>query len=171
MQPIIPQLPMITLLNGKSLVSTRTPVRHTPHSRMVTPTATVSRILPNFTPTVSPYLLLVPGLLYNLFADAQLGLNLVPQSVYQMQSDFYPTVANEYGVPLDTRHTLTKGKLASTCIAQAITDLKKGDWECFVAAIASVSTRSMLIGQLATWLNETPTNRPLTDLYETVTGK
>ncbi|CAI7632619.1 hypothetical protein N7533_000851 [Penicillium manginii] len=93
------------------------------------------------------------GLLYNLFADAQLGLNLVPQSVYQMQSDFYPTIANTYGVPLDTRHTLTKG-----------------DWECFVAAIASPSTRKMLIGHLATWLNETPTNRPLTDLYETVTG-
>jgi len=50
------------------------------------------------------------GLLYNLFADAQLGLGLVPQYVYQMQSDFYPTVANQYGVPLDTRHTYTKGK-------------------------------------------------------------
>lgn len=50
------------------------------------------------------------GLLYNLFADAQLGLNLVPQYVYQMQSDFYPTVANKYGVPLDTRHTYTKGE-------------------------------------------------------------
>jgi hypothetical protein len=52
----------------------------------------------------------VAGLLYNLFADAQLGLDLVPQSVYQMQSDFYPTVENKYGVPLDTRHTYTKGK-------------------------------------------------------------
>lgn len=50
------------------------------------------------------------GLLYNLFADAQLGLGLVPESVYQMQSNFYPTVANKYGVPLDTRHTYTKGK-------------------------------------------------------------
>lgn len=49
------------------------------------------------------------GLLYNLFADAQLGLDLVPQSVYQMQSNFYPTVANKYGVPLDTRHDYTKG--------------------------------------------------------------
>lgn len=93
------------------------------------------------------------GLLYNLFADAQLGLNLVPNSVYQMQSDFYPTVANEYGVPLDTRHTLTKG-----------------DWECFVAAIASADTREMFVKHLATWLNETPTSRPLTDLYDTING-
>ncbi|CAI7565963.1 unnamed protein product [Penicillium crustosum] len=93
------------------------------------------------------------GLLYNLFADAQLGLNLVPQSVYQMQSDFYPTVANKYGVPLDTRHTYTKG-----------------DWECFAAAVSSVDTRTMFIKDLATWINETPTNRPLTDLYDTISG-
>ena len=50
------------------------------------------------------------GLLYNLFADVQLGLGLVPQSVYQMQSEFYPTVANKYGVPLDTRHSYTKSE-------------------------------------------------------------
>ncbi|KAJ5124174.1 uncharacterized protein N7515_007999 [Penicillium bovifimosum] len=93
------------------------------------------------------------GLLYNLFADAQLGLGLVPQSVYQMQSDFYPTVANKYGVPLDTRHTYTKG-----------------DWECFAAAVASGDTRKMFLKDLATWINETPTNRALTDLYDTITG-
>ena len=51
------------------------------------------------------------GLLYNIFGDAELGLQLVPQSVYNMQSNFYPTVFNEYGVPLDTRHTYTKSKL------------------------------------------------------------
>ncbi|CAG8400235.1 unnamed protein product [Penicillium salamii] len=93
------------------------------------------------------------GLLYNLFADAQLGLGLVPQSVYQMQSNFYPTVANKYGVPLDTRHAYTKS-----------------DWECFAAAIASVDTRNMFLKDLATWINETPTNRPLTDLYDTESG-
>ncbi|KAJ5820355.1 hypothetical protein N7474_005946 [Penicillium riverlandense] len=93
------------------------------------------------------------GLLYNLYADAQLGLNLVPQSVYDMQSAFYPTVENQYGVPLDTRHTLTKG-----------------DWECFVAAIASRSTQTMFITDLANWISETSTNRALTDLYDTVTS-
>lgn len=50
------------------------------------------------------------GLLYNLWCDLELGLNLVPQSVYDMQSKFYPTVKEQYGVPLDTRHTYTKGK-------------------------------------------------------------
>ena len=48
------------------------------------------------------------SLLYNLYADKLLGLGLVPQSVYDMQSDFYPTVFNEYGVPLDTRHSYTR---------------------------------------------------------------
>lgn len=94
------------------------------------------------------------GLLYNLFADAQLGLGLVPQSVYQMQSNFYPSVVNQYGVPLDTRHSYTKL-----------------DWECFTAAIASSDTRSMFFHHLATWVNQTPTNRPLTDLYDTISGK
>lgn len=51
------------------------------------------------------------GLLYNLWADRELGTHLVPQWVYNMQSDFYPTVEHRYGVPLDTRHTYTKGEL------------------------------------------------------------
>lgn len=51
------------------------------------------------------------GLLYNLYGDRELGLELVPQSVYDMQSTFYPTVFNEYGVPLDTRHNYTKGEI------------------------------------------------------------
>ncbi|KAJ5623081.1 hypothetical protein N7490_011686 [Penicillium lividum] len=93
------------------------------------------------------------GLLYNLYADAQLGLGLVPQSVYNMQSAFYPTVFNEYGVPLDTRHTETKS-----------------DWQSFVAAIASTSTRAMFFDHLANWINKTPTNKAMTDLYDTVTG-
>ncbi|KAF4222706.1 hypothetical protein CNMCM8980_007868 [Aspergillus fumigatiaffinis] len=93
------------------------------------------------------------GLLYNLYADRELGLNLVPQSVYDMQSEFYPTVQKKYGVPLDTRHQYTKG-----------------DWELFTAAVASTSTRDMFIKLLANWINQTPTNRALTDLYDTVSG-
>lgn len=54
-------------------------------------------------------LTLLEGLLYNLFGDRELGLNLVPQSVYDMQSAFYPTVEEQYGVPLDTRHDYAKG--------------------------------------------------------------
>ncbi|KAK1082607.1 hypothetical protein LTR33_003801 [Friedmanniomyces endolithicus] len=92
-------------------------------------------------------------LLYNLYADAELGLQLVPQSVYDMQSAFYPTVFNTYGVPLDTRHTYTKN-----------------DWELFCAAVASSSTKTQFISTIAKWLGETPTNFAFTDLYDTITG-
>ncbi|KAK3170913.1 hypothetical protein OEA41_002997 [Lepraria neglecta] len=94
------------------------------------------------------------GLLYNLYSDKELGLGLVPQSVYDMQSNFYPTVMEEYGVPLDTRH-----------------DYTKSDWEIFVAAVASANTTSMFISRIAAFINQTPSNRALTDLYGASTGE
>ncbi|CAL3968598.1 unnamed protein product [Diplocarpon coronariae] len=93
------------------------------------------------------------GLLYNLYTDALLGLNLVPRAIYDMQSAFYPTVSQTYGVPLDTRNTLTKS-----------------DWEMWVAAISSPSTKKLFISKLAAWINTTPTYRAFTDLYNTQTG-
>jgi hypothetical protein len=50
------------------------------------------------------------GLLYNIWSDVELGLKLVPDSVYDMQSNFYPTQRKKYGVPLDTRHSWTKSE-------------------------------------------------------------
>jgi hypothetical protein len=94
------------------------------------------------------------GLLYNLYADKLLNLNLVPQSVYDMQSTFYPTVAEKYGVPLDTRHNYTKS-----------------DWEMWTASIASTETRDLFVKDLATFIGETPTNLALTDLYDAQTGE
>ncbi|KAK3061004.1 hypothetical protein LTS18_007231, partial [Coniosporium uncinatum] len=38
------------------------------------------------------------GLLYNLFADRELGLDLVVQDTYDQHSAFYPTVAEEFGM-------------------------------------------------------------------------
>ena len=94
------------------------------------------------------------GLLYNIWADQELNLQLVPESVYTMQSNFYPTVEEPFGVPLDTRHTYTKG-----------------DWELMTAATCSPSTRDMFLSKLANWINVTPTNRALTDLYDTESGE
>jgi len=94
------------------------------------------------------------GLLYNLYGDAELGLGLVPQEVYDMQSAFYPTVELEFGVPLDTRHTYTKS-----------------DWEMFAAAIASNTTRDMFTSSLANWINQTPTQFPMSDLFNTTNGE
>ncbi|OWP04752.1 hypothetical protein B2J93_4034 [Marssonina coronariae] len=93
------------------------------------------------------------GLLYNLYGDKLLGLNLVPPSVYDMQSAFYPTVEEMYGVPLDTRHNYTKS-----------------DWEMWAAAVASDETREMFISGLAKWIDETPTRNAMTDWYDAQTG-
>jgi hypothetical protein len=93
------------------------------------------------------------GLLYNLFGDRELNLNLVPQKVYDMQSNFYPTAQLKYGVPLDTRHNYTKA-----------------DWEMFTASIAKESTQNMFIRDLAKWIGQTPTNLPFTDLYDAIAG-
>ena len=89
------------------------------------------------------------GLLYNLYADRLLGFDFVDRSVYDMQSAFYPTVAREFGVPLDTRHNWTKT-----------------DWEMWVAAIASDDTRKLIHGLVVKFLAGTPTHRPWTDLYD-----
>ena len=99
--------------------------------------------------------LMIKGLLYNLYGDAELGLGLVKQDIYTQQANFYDTVFNDFGVPLDTRHTYTKG-----------------DWEIFTAAVSSSSdAKSKFISALATWINSTPTNKPLSDLYDTESGE
>ena len=94
------------------------------------------------------------GLLYNLYNDKLVKTNLVPDSIYTQQSNFYPTIKNKYGVPLDTRDEFQT----------------KGDWEMFCAAIASTETRDMFINDLALWVNEAPTEAPFTDLYRTDNG-
>lgn len=43
------------------------------------------------------------GLLYNTFFDKLLNLGLVEDSIYDMQSDWYATVSQVFGVPLDNR--------------------------------------------------------------------
>lgn len=93
------------------------------------------------------------GLLYNLYNDRLLNLKFVSQEVYDIQSSFYPTVKEMYGVPLDSRNSYTKS-----------------DWEIFCAAVASVETRDMFISDLAKRVNDTPTSKPFTDLYETDDG-
>lgn len=94
------------------------------------------------------------GLLYNLFADRELKLDLVPQKVYDIQDAFYETVFDQYGVPLDTRHGYTKN-----------------DWELFVAAVSSDELKGKFISTIANWLGKTSTNLAFTDLYDANTGE
>lgn len=94
------------------------------------------------------------GNLYNLYGDLELGLGLVPRSVYDMQSAFYPTIIEEYGVPLDTRH-----------------DFAKNDEQMLAAATCSPETKALYINAIAKWINKTPTNRAMTDLYNATGGE
>ncbi|KAK7060514.1 hypothetical protein VNI00_001279 [Paramarasmius palmivorus] len=95
------------------------------------------------------------GLSYNLYADKLLGLNLFPQSVYDMQTAWYGTVARPFGVPLDTRHTYTKS-----------------DWEIWTAAIMSdTSTRDMLIKAVKAFASGQTSSQPFGDWYETEDGR
>lgn len=90
------------------------------------------------------------GLLYNIYPDLLLNLSIVPPSVYAMQSAWYPTISQVFGVPLDNRHSYTKS-----------------DWEMWTAATCSPSTRKLFVTSLAYWLNETTTDKAFTDLYVT----
>jgi hypothetical protein len=74
----------------------------------------------------------------------------VPKHIYQMQSDWYWNVRQKYGVPLDSRHLYTKT-----------------DWEFFAAAVAAPEVRKEILQLVAKWVNETETDRPLTDLHDT----
>ncbi|KAJ7260577.1 hypothetical protein C8J57DRAFT_1471634 [Mycena rebaudengoi] len=95
------------------------------------------------------------GLAYNLYSDKHLKLNLFPESVYQMQTAWYKQVTNEYGVPLDTRHTYTKS-----------------DWEMWTAAILTDTTlRDTFISRLKNYLTDSFNNMPFSDWYDTVSGR
>ena len=67
-----------------------------------------------------------------------------------MQSDYYPSVSQIWGVPLDSRHAYTKS-----------------DWEMWTAAYCEPSTRRLFVDSLAYWLNTTSSDRPFSDLFNT----
>ncbi|KAG8168909.1 hypothetical protein KVR01_001658 [Diaporthe batatas] len=91
------------------------------------------------------------GLLYNTYMDRLLDLEVVSDEVYAMQSDWYALQSQVYGVPLDSRHTYTKS-----------------DWELWAAATCTPETRRLIVNAVAFWINQTSTDLPFTDLYDTV---
>lgn len=92
---------------------------------------------------------------YNLVWDKVLGYSLFPKSVRDAEIAFYQTKLNKYGLPLDSRK-----------------DYTKLDWEVWTATLADTPAAfNALIDPVYTWTNETPTRVPLTDWYDTITGK
>jgi hypothetical protein len=92
------------------------------------------------------------SLKYNGYPDALLGLGLIPASVAQKEADWYLTQANQYGVPLDLRHSYTKG-----------------DWEMWTAAwLRGHPISEYLISSLYDFVHTTTSRVPFTDWYDTV---
>lgn len=92
---------------------------------------------------------------YNLVWDKLLGYDLFPKSVRESEITFYKTKLNQYGLPLDSRK-----------------DYTKLDWELWTATLAdNEADFHTLVDPLYTWANETTSRVPMTDWYDTKTGK
>ncbi len=92
---------------------------------------------------------------YNLVWDRLLGLNLFPPSFAASEVKWYLAHENQYGFPLDSRK-----------------DYTKLDWELWSATMASDKSQfEQMIAPLAKWADETPSRVPMTDWYDTKTGK
>jgi hypothetical protein len=91
------------------------------------------------------------SLKYNAFFDKVLGLNLVPSSVLQEEVTWYKGREGSYGIPLDNRHSYTKG-----------------DWELWTAAaIDDAALRGYLIDAVYAFLGATSSRVPFSDWYDT----
>ncbi len=92
---------------------------------------------------------------YNLVWDQLLGYNLFPKALRDSELAFYKTKINKYGLPLDSRK-----------------DYTKLDWSLWTATLASnPADFNAIMDPIALWINETPSRVPLSDWYDTKTGK
>ena len=92
---------------------------------------------------------------YNLVWDQILDYNLFPASIRQTEIAFYLKHINRFGLPLDNRR-----------------DYTKLDWQIWTATLADKAADwNALLDPIGHWINEGPTRVPLTDWYDTKTGK
>lgn len=92
---------------------------------------------------------------YNLVWDRVLGLNLFPEAVLEKEMAYYRRVQNRYGLPLDNRREYTKL-----------------DWIVWTATLTQNDDDFVaLIRPVHRFLKETPDRSPMTDWYETKTGR
>jgi hypothetical protein len=92
---------------------------------------------------------------YNLVWDNLLGLHLFPASVVSQELAYYNSKMNRYGLPLDNR-----------------ADYTKLDWLAWTASLApNRAGFEALLEPEYRFANESPSRVPLTDWYDTKTGK
>jgi hypothetical protein len=96
------------------------------------------------------------SLQFNLYLDVLLKLNTFPVEAYRMQTDFYPTVRKEAGVPLDSRDSWAKT-----------------DWMVFAAATAMApgvtneGVRDMFINDIHAYMSNGKNAAPFSDKFWT----
>ncbi len=94
------------------------------------------------------------SLKYNGYPDALLGLDLVPDDVARQEADWYLSQANQFGVPLDLRHSYVKG-----------------DWEMWTAAwLRGHPVSELLVESLYAFADTSSSRVPFTDWYDTVSN-
>jgi hypothetical protein len=92
---------------------------------------------------------------YNLVWDRVLGLNLFPQAVLDKEMAYYRKAQNRYGLPLDNRKSYTKL-----------------DWTLWTATLTqNRDDFTVLVHPVLEFLQNTPDRSPMTDWYETESGK
>jgi hypothetical protein len=86
--------------------------------------------------------------------DRILDLHLFPDSVTRTEWSFYARQLQPYGLPLDSRKSITKL-----------------DWEVWTGSLADDPRNFQdLIHRLVTWADSTRSRVPTTDYYDTITG-
>jgi hypothetical protein len=92
---------------------------------------------------------------YNLVWDRLLGLGVFPASVARREVASYLAVQQPYGLPLDSRQSYTKI-----------------DWILWSATLAERREDfTALLAPVLHWLAEAPDRVPMTDWYDTVSGR
>ncbi|MBE7679868.1 glutaminase family protein [Paenibacillus sp. P13VS] len=95
------------------------------------------------------------SLKYNLVWDRLLGFNLFPKEIAVKELNYYARQQNRYGTPLDSRDTYTKS-----------------DWLVWCASMSETQEQfEQMILPLWQFMNETTSRVPVTDWYDTLTGK
>ncbi|KAJ5761209.1 hypothetical protein N7520_008365 [Penicillium odoratum] len=87
-------------------------------------------------------------LVFNHYPDKLFGLDVFPDDAYNATSDFYPTVREDAGIPLDG--TIGWGQT---------------NWQSFVAATVSDDTRDTFIDDLWTYISNGLNTAPFSDRY------
>lgn len=92
---------------------------------------------------------------YNMIWDKLWNINIFPNNAMQTEVNYYLKKQNQYGLPLDSRK-----------------DYTKSDWIMWSAGMADdQATFLKFVDPLYDYINETETRVPISDWYDTVTGR